>query len=245
MASQDHIIDLVPGYALNCLDPEEIQIVEAHLAVCPECQEELRVYQKIVDDLPMAIPQFDPPADLKNKILAKAGQQKPAAAGSIGLFALLSRPIQQVLAALSRSPGFALASLMLVIVLAAGNLILANQIARQNQVQREGMRTLALAATDNAPGAHGLIVISTDGADGTLVVDGLTELSEDQEYQLWLIGDGVHDSGGTFKVGDDGYGGRWVYSPQPLGSYQAFGITIEPAGGSPGPTGPKVLGGEF
>jgi anti-sigma-K factor RskA len=245
MAHQDHITDLIPGYALDCLDPEEAHIVTAHLADCSECREELRAYQAIVDDLPLAIPQFDPPASLKNKILAQTSQRIPAAKGSSGPFSRLSGPIQHILAVLSRSPGFALASLALVIVLAAGNIILANQIVRQNQAQREGMRTLALAGTDRAPGAHGLIVISTDGKDGTLVVDGLTELSSDLEYQLWLIRDGERDSGGTFTVGNDGYGGLWVYSRQPLGSYQAFGITIEPVGGSPGPTGPKVLGGEF
>jgi anti-sigma-K factor RskA len=245
MASQDHIIDLIPAYALDCLDPQEAQIVAAHLADCSECRQELRAYQDIVADLPLAVPQFDPPAGLKDKILARASRQTPSDSGSTGVFAWLSRPIQHALATLSRSPGFALASLALVIVLVAVNILLVNQIVRQNQAQRDGLKTLALAGTDNAPGAHGLIVISADGEDGTLVVDGLTELGSDQEYQLWLIRDGERDSGGTFTVGEDGYGGRWVYSPQPLGSYQAFGITIEPAGGSPGPTGPKVLGGEF
>jgi anti-sigma-K factor RskA len=33
-----------------------------------------------------------------------------------------------------------------------------------------------------------------------------------------------------------------VVAPQPLDTYSALGITIEPAGGSPAPTGPKVLG---
>jgi anti-sigma-K factor RskA len=32
-------------------------------------------------------------------------------------------------------------------------------------------------------------------------------------------------------------------SEQPLKAFSTFGITIEPAGGSPGPTGDKVLGG--
>ena len=245
MVSQEHNIDLIPGYALNCLDPEDIHIVEAHLAGCSACLEELRAYQNAVTELPLAIPEVDPPAGLKNKILAKASLQKRVGAGSGGLLASLSRPIQQFLGVISESPGLALAWLALVIVLAAGNIILANQIARQNRAQLDGMRTLALAGTEFAPGAYGLIVISADGEDGTLVVDGLNTLSSDLEYQLWLIQDGQRDSGGTFRVGQDGYGGRWVYAPQPLGSYQAFGITIEPAGGSPGPTGPKVLGGEY
>jgi anti-sigma-K factor RskA len=32
---------------------------------------------------------------------------------------------------------------------------------------------------------------------------------------------------------------------EPLLKFQAFGITVEPTGGSPGPTGEKVMGGEL
>lgn len=245
MASLDHISELVPGYALDCLDPEEKQIAETHLADCAECRAELAAYRTIVADLSLAVPEFDPPAGLKQQILNQAGRQKKTRSASPGLFTRLGYPFQQLLAALSRSPGFALASLALVIVLAAGNLLLINQVNQHNQAQLDGLQTISLSGTENSPGASGLIVISKDGQYGTLVADGLTELTPDQAYQLWLVRDGKRDSGGTFTVDHDGYGGLWVASPQPLGNYQAFGITIEPAGGSPGPTGPKVLGGEF
>jgi anti-sigma-K factor RskA len=35
----------------------------------------------------------------------------------------------------------------------------------------------------------------------------------------------------------------WVYTTHPLVDYQQFGVTVEPLGGSPAPTGNKVLGG--
>jgi anti-sigma-K factor RskA len=70
-------------------------------------------------------------------------------------------------------------------------------------------------------------------------VDHLEPLGPDQQYQLWLIKDG-RISGGVFDVGDDGYGSLTVRAPDPLDSY-TFGVTVEPAGGSPGPTGPRVL----
>ena len=245
MASQGHISELIPAYALDCLDPEDKRFAETHLATCAECQAELAAYRTIVADLALVVPELEPPAGLKQQILNQAGGQKMTRIASPGFFARLGQPFQQVLAALSRSPGFALASLALVIVLAAGNLLLFNQVSQHNQAQLDGLRTITLSGTENSPGASGLLVISKDGQYGTLVADGLTELTPDQAYQLWLIRDGKRDNGGTFTVDHDGYGGLWVKSPQPLGNYQAFGITIEPAGGSPGPTGPKVLGGEF
>ena len=69
-------------------------------------------------------------------------------------------------------------------------------------------------------------------------------LDDAQQYQLWLIRDGERTSGGVFSVSQSGYTAMQVYSREPLASFDAFGITIEPYGGSPGPTGDKVLGGD-
>jgi hypothetical protein len=49
----------------------------------------------------------------------------------------------------------------------------------------------------------------------------------------------------VFSVDAGGYGTTMVTSPLPLTSYVAFGVTVEPIGDSPGPTGQKVLGGTF
>jgi anti-sigma-K factor RskA len=100
---------------------------------------------------------------------------------------------------------------------------------------------IALASTENAPGATGILIISADGEYGSLVVQGLPDLSPGQQYQLWLIDNGRRSSGGVFSV-HEGYAAMQVYAPRALDSYEAFGITIEPAGGSREPTGAKVLG---
>jgi len=57
--------------------------------------------------------------------------------------------------------------------------------------------------------------------------------------------DSRRTSGGVYSVNDEGYGSLWVESNQPLFIHPAFGVTVEPAGGSSGATGIKVLGGEF
>jgi anti-sigma-K factor RskA len=107
----------------------------------------------------------------------------------------------------------------------------------------ETYKLVSLSATENAPGAQGLIYVSHDGQFGTLIVEDLPSLGADSQYQLWLIREGKRTDGGVFSVGSDGYAAMVVRSPDPLGSYQAFGITVEPHGGSVGPTGNKVLGG--
>jgi anti-sigma-K factor RskA len=141
------------------------------------------------------------------------------------------------------APAWGLAGLVLIVALLISNLWLWGQLGRtQGAPGPSILRTINLIGTETAPQATGLLVVSVDGEHGTLVVDGLAPLSEEQQYQLWLIQDGQRSSGGVFSVSEEGYGSLWISSPEPLSSYSSFGITIEPAGGSPGPTGDKVLG---
>ncbi len=100
-----------------------------------------------------------------------------------------------------------------------------------------------MTGTTHDPGATGMLVISQDGNLGTLIVDNLPALDSTHQYQLWLIQDNQRASGGVFSVSQDGYGALMVHSTVPLITYSSFGITIEPTGGSPGPTGEKVMGG--
>jgi anti-sigma-K factor RskA len=107
------------------------------------------------------------------------------------------------------------------------------------------MQAVAMTGTERAPQATGTLLITADGEYGTLIVDGMPALDPGLGYQLWLIRDGQRASGGVFAVNDEGYGVLEVSSPDPLASYSAFGVTIEPEGGSPGPTGDKVLDGSL
>ena len=75
---------------------------------------------------------------------------------------------------------------------------------------------------------------------------GLPHIGPDQTFQLWLIEtDDVRYSAGLFQASRPG---EPAYIPlalsQPIGSYQAVGMSIEPAGGSPfvtRPSGPRVF----
>jgi hypothetical protein len=77
-----------------------------------------------------------------------------------------------------------------------------------------------------------------------LYVWGLDPLPRDQTYQAWLIEpDGGRISGALFDVerGND-FIQVVIKAPEMLKSFDGIGVTIEPAGGSVGPTGQKVLG---
>jgi anti-sigma-K factor RskA len=234
MNAENHVTDYLPAYALEILEDDELDQVNEHLASCPSCRLELEKFQSVVEQMPLAAPEHTPPPDLKGRILAAACTAESASQPSKGggfmrrLFSL--------------APVWGAASLALVILLGISNLLLWQRV---NQVDRQMLRVVNLRGTDFTPQATGMLVISRDGNSGTLVVDNLPALEQGRQYQLWLIQDGQRTSGGIFDVDPGGYGSIYVESPQSLVSYSAFGITIEPTGGSPGPTGEKVLGGEL
>jgi len=243
MAINAHVIELLPAYTLDCLDEEDMLLVTEHLAVCPTCRAELTSYQGVVDQLAMAVPCNEPPADLRRRLMTHVQPPRPRA---------ISQPRPAWWQQLGRSlralqhPAWGVASLALILALAVSNVLLWQQVNRPGIASNvQGMRSLALAGTASAPAASGIVVISTDGEYGTLVVDSLPTLDKTQQYQLWLMQGGTRTSGAVFSVGQDGYGSVPILAPEPLTHYSSFGITVEPSGGSPHPTGAKVLGGTF
>lgn len=238
MENESHVLELIPAYALACLDEGEIQEVETHLSSCAKCQAELAIYRELSGQMAYAVPQIDPPAGVRAAILARL----PVAA----MPQTRKSWWQSLQESFTRlSPAWAVASLALIGFLVISNLFLWNQVQDLRARPDQPMAVVGLIGTEFAPESSGTIVISRDGLYGTLVVDHLPFLEESQQYQLWLIQDGQRTSGGVFSVSDHGYGSMEIESPQPLGSYHGFGITIEPAGGSPGPTGDRVLGGDL
>jgi len=239
MEVENHVIDWLPAYVLDALTDDEMNRVANHLAECSTCQVELARMQQVADELPLALAQSTPPPEVKVRLLRAIHTRRVN----------LSTPNQptslwQRLEGLLRMRLPAL-GLALLVVMVLGNILLWRQLNLANQQTSAPMRVYALANTQNSPGAVGTLVMDPNGKYGTLVVDNLATLDPGKQYQVWLIKGAERASGGVFSVNPDGYASLELLASLPLGQYDSVGITIEPAGGSPGPTGPKVLGGEF
>ena len=232
----EHAQEWLPAYALNILAEQETAQVAEHLASCPACRVDLHAYQAAADELPLALVQTAPRPELKNRLMRDIHSRQMKATGA-------AQPAfwQRWAVFFRRSaPAWGLA---LIVVLALGNWFLWRRLSQVNGRDITPMRVVALANTKDSPNAVGTLIMNQAGEYGTLVVDHLAALDAGHQYQVWLNRDGQRTSGGVFSVNPEGYASLEIAVPQPLSAYQAIGITIEPAGGSPGPTGAKVLGG--
>ena len=165
MIEEEHIFELLPGYALGCLDDEDLLQVARHLPLCPVCRSELASYWPVVDQLPLAVPAVSAPEGVRAKILERAAQtaQLPAAAPAARQKVGKSSPaapgrkgILGWLASLKISPtGFALGALavLLVVFMAASNLALWQQVNDlRERVPDDHIRIVELQGTQNVPG---------------------------------------------------------------------------------------------
>ena len=93
--------------------------------------------------------------------------------------------------------------------------------------------------------ARGMMLVSRTGTQALLLVLNLPPLPPDEVYQVWLIKDGQKHDVGTFTVDSTGFGQTVIIPVAPVRKFEAIGITVEPAGGSTGPTGINVLQGDL
>lgn len=66
-------------YVLGALGADERALLEAHVRTCEACAAEVVSLGGVVDALPHAVPLVEPPASLRQRVLAAAGAQQPAA----------------------------------------------------------------------------------------------------------------------------------------------------------------------
>ena len=76
---QDPFRESSGAYVLDALDPAERLAFEAHLHECEECTAEVISLRAVSSALPYGVPQVDPPASLRDRVLAAAAEtRKPS-----------------------------------------------------------------------------------------------------------------------------------------------------------------------
>lgn len=244
----DEDLDLL---ALGTLEGEEKKALESHVRTCPECAEKLAAARGRLAVLALSVPPEPAPATARDRLLrrirSEARTRRRAPFRKIGRWLI---------------PALATASLVLAIVsvrLSQENRDLTQAVS---DLRADASRLQAVAARERVALD---VLTSPDTLKVTLVsgsarpapqgkalynprkgllfyVAALPPLPSGRTYQLWLVPTkGNPISAGIFEVDAQG-NGQVVLPPLPAGvAAAAFAVTVEPAGGVPQPTGPKVL----
>ena len=202
--------DLTAPYALDALEPEEARVYEEHLAGCAQCREELAALQETAGALAYGAEPAQPPAALRERILAAARAERPNVVplrprGAYGV------PVRAALAIAA----------CLVVGLGIWNVSLHNRLGRA----QEALRGVSLT------GAKGSVVVG--GGSGALVLSDLERAPTGKTYEAWVI-----QKGRAYPAGVFGGGGHTVVirltRALPAGAVVA--VTLERAGGVEQPT---------
>jgi anti-sigma-K factor RskA len=236
--------DLLPAFALEALDPDEVRMLETHLKTCPDCQDSLEEYRAVGDGLMFALPLRTPPPRVRARLVASLAAAKAPTPSTRRAW-----PIWQLVGGLA---------LVILLALNVSTLSQLQALQRQQTALTQQLQTsqtaLALVAypegrtlTVTGQQATGTLVLNSELKSGVLFAWGLQTLDAAQTYQIWLIQpDGRRVSGGLFRPEpSQPFVSVVIPSSRPFSDFTGMGVTIEPAGGSPGPTGPKVLGASF
>ena len=212
--------DLTAGYALDALDPPERERYEAHLATCEPCREELQGFWQVAGALGHAAGGPQPPAALRERILAQAHAERP------NVVPLRPRVPTAVISAAA-----AVAA-----VLALGLGIWSVGLANDLDDARDELTVLAdpNARTYETAGGEASLVVTPAG-DAALVVRKLAPAPAGKDYEIWVFENGVPRAAGVFEKPGVTRIARRVEPGQMVA------VTLERDGGVDAPTGAPLF----
>lgn len=250
--------ELASAFALEALLPDEAESYARHLEGCGLCRRLVIECQTAADLLPLALEEERGSPGLKQRIMAQAAQELDRETGAAVVVREqgLTRWGIRLPGWMSLSAAKATAALAVVVAgLVVWNVTLQLDTGEPSGITAtqldlietigSGATTLKLNGTEAAPGASAQLIHALDSDTVFLILRDLPSLASAEEFEIWIIREGVPNSVGTFARGSERE--RLVSFSADMSDAQNIGISIEPENGSPTgqPTGPIVLLGSF
>jgi anti-sigma-K factor RskA len=248
--------ELLAGYVLGDLSPEEVEEVNQLLISHPELFAEVNSLQETLALIPTALPESVPPADLRSRLLSQIDVHlQDRSQLDLASNAIAPRSEQPQIVPLSKW----LAILSGVIATIAVGLSLDSYRLRQElstarsdvdqyravvaTLRQPDNRLLSLKGMGATPTASGSITIAPSNQTAMIAIQNLTPLPKDKVYRLWAIVDGKKVECAEFVP--DSQGKVWVKVPLDrfLSKTGTVAITVEPAQRNPEATGEMVMQG--
>jgi anti-sigma factor RsiW len=192
--THDELSELLGAYALDAVDRDERDAVEAHLSTCPRCRAEVQDHREVAALLAHA--GADAPEGLWDRIAENLDAPPPALALA-PVRPPAPRPIRQTRPwARYATAALAAAAVLVIGVLGLQVRRLDERVEEQSAAMvQEGLRQEFVAARSaensrrtqlvSADGATAVDVVVADDGRGFIDAAGLPELEEGRTYQLW------------------------------------------------------------
>jgi anti-sigma-K factor RskA len=243
-------------YALGALPEDEAAAVKAHVSGCDECARALAEARGVAALMAFSVPQEGPSSAAKEELFARIAAERRT--GPVAAARQEWKPMSALWKWVLVPASVALAAVCLLLSWQNRKLTADLQVARHAAVEFDNERrrveemvavlsapdtiTVKLAGTSDAAQASGLVKYNPRTGAVLFSTDQLPTLPAEKVYQMWLVPtNGAPISAGVFAPGSGTE--RRLFSAQvpPKTEPKAFAVTVEPAGGVPAPTGPKVL----
>ena len=211
------------AFSIGGLDRREERSVQRHLDRCEACAAELNErYGPAVAVLAESVEQHEPPAELRQSLMATVHEE--AAAGAPAP----ERQGRSRVSAFLLRPAAGLAAIALIAAAGVGYLV-------ADGSESDPEETFALP---DASGIEGNLVVEDGGA--TLHLHDVEPLDEGEVYQVWVADPSGVQPSAAFVPHEDGTATAAV--PEAAGDATEVLITREPRAGRTTPTLPAVVG---
>ena len=234
---------LAGAYALDALPDDERAFFERHLAQCDACRQEVDELTETAAFLGTAVAQ-DPPPELRARILAAADvtRQLPPAPETVvaGHPSWWQSARQRVLVPVA-------ACLALVVVALTAVTLNTTRELDRTQAQTAALMSVLRAEDLQTADLDGTVparfMFSASQDQGVLMANDIAAPGADKTYELWLIHNGTPVPAGLFDP--DEHGTAVASVDGVVRGAELVAVTIEPAGGSPKPTGSILASAEL
>ncbi len=260
----DEIRDLAAPFVLGALDDDAAAAVRDHLATCPESHPEFADLGSVAPVLAASVPVMEPPAALKDRIMAAAAAElearsaptspEPSLLGVSSLTPITHADPVSVMPRRATGPSIAtwtmrIAAVLAIALLGGWNLLLQGQLGSARVYEDSVAAVLRIAGQDGSltailtppgdAGPSGLAAVSASGAV-TLAMRDLPATSGPQVYEAWIIGsDGVPVPLGGFQVDAAGIA-SFSADGVPAQDGIVLALTLEPGPGATAPSSAPV-----
>jgi anti-sigma-K factor RskA len=244
--TEAEIESLLGAYALDAVDDDERAEVEAHLVTCPRCRAEVAAHREVAALL--ANGGASAPDGLWDRIAEGLSPELPSSAPSAA--ELLAQLPRRDRSARRRALPFAIgmlgvAAVALVIALLSLQVVDLNgqlhpsggsaaSTAAVNSLLSHQHRTITLTSADRRLDAT--VAVAPSG-DGYWIDSNLAQLPQSKTYQLWTVVRGTV----IVSLGVIGPNPKVATALRLASNVSRLMVTVEPEGGTPGPTSAAVV----